>query len=332
MILSVIVPVYNVHTYLLKCLESLLPVLSFEDEIILVQGRSTDGSRELSIEFQKKYTAIKNIEQDGVGLSNARNCGIQASKGEYILFVDGDDYVDSESFKRLLSKFREKKNEADVIITDYYRDNEDAGSERIAWGINEISYTGRDCLAQIARKHICYWNVWRNIYRKSFLIENGIYFKEKVYAEDIDFTTKVLCAKPRMIVENIPFYHYRVGRAGSLMELSSLDKIITTIGVIKDCIFKFRELGELWSYPFVDGLQFEYILNMALIQEIPFEDRRVAIEQFRDYKNTLSPTKDVLVYLVKKIINIIGISNISELLSIVKKVKRKKEQRSTLKK
>lgn len=332
MILSVIVPVYNIKEYLPRCLETVLAALNAEDEIILVQGNSVDGSRELSIEYQKNYSVIKNIDQNGIGLSDARNCGMKVAKGEYILFVDGDDYVNSELLKQFLNNLRNKKYAADVIVTDYFRYNEETGREKVSWGICEMCDSGLECLTQIAEKHNCFWNVWRNVYRKSFLIENDIYFKENIYAEDIDFTTQVLFAKPYMIMENMPFYHYRIGRVGSLMDVCSLYRIETTISVIKDSIKGFRQLGEWWCYSFENGLQFEYILNIALIQEVLDEERGSAIDLFLDYESVLLPTKDILVILVKKAIDSIGILTFSRILSTIKKVKRKKERRNLLKK
>lgn len=80
--LSVIVPVYNVEHYLPACLNSILPVLENEDELFLIQGKSTDQSRRISLHYQSSYPQIQVLDQNGRGLSNARNCGLHAASGD----------------------------------------------------------------------------------------------------------------------------------------------------------------------------------------------------------------------------------------------------------
>ena len=83
--ISVIVPVYNVAPYLAICLNSLLPALAPGDELLLVQGASTDKSKEISLHYKAEYTQVMVLEQNGTGLSNARNCGLQAATGDLSL-------------------------------------------------------------------------------------------------------------------------------------------------------------------------------------------------------------------------------------------------------
>ena len=119
--ISVIVPVYNVAPYLAICLNSLLPALAPGDELLLVQGASTDKSKEISLHYKAEHTQVMVLEQNGTGLSNARNCGLQAATGDYVLFIDSDDFVETGTLSQLLSSIRKNGTSVDVWMTDYYK-------------------------------------------------------------------------------------------------------------------------------------------------------------------------------------------------------------------
>ena len=119
--LSIIIPVYNVEPYLEKCLSSVLACDLSSCEIILSLGESADRSNDICLNYKRKYSFIQSLYQDGTGLSNARNCGMSAAEGEYLLFLDSDDYVDSLCLNTLIAQLRERTLSADIIVTDFYR-------------------------------------------------------------------------------------------------------------------------------------------------------------------------------------------------------------------
>jgi len=94
-LLSIIIPVYNVEQYLKKCLDSILCCNLKDCELLLSMGKSSDRSELLCREYAQKYLFIQFFNQNGKGLSNARNCALDLAKGRYVLFLDSDDYVDS---------------------------------------------------------------------------------------------------------------------------------------------------------------------------------------------------------------------------------------------
>ena len=263
--ISVIVPVYNVAEYLSICLNSLIPTLNQEDELLLVQGASVDESREISLHYQAEYAQVVVLEQDGTGLSNARNCGLKAATGGYVLFVDSDDFVETDTLSKFLLSIRRNEHYADVWMTDYYKHFEANETDRLAEQIGSRNVSQVQELAKIIPRHQCFWNVWKNIYRRTFLIENGLFFAENTYAEDIDFMTRLFLAKPRIRTVSLPFYHYRIGRSGSLMNKVTLKRIQDTVSVLENSIHRLRYSGFAWIGPFVAGFQFEYLLNLACI-------------------------------------------------------------------
>ena len=191
---NIIIVVYNVEQYLERCISTVLPALEKSDEIILSLGSSTDKSTEISQRYAVENSNIKLIFQDGKGLSNARNCALRKATGDFILFVDSDDFVDTEALKNLLEKIRSKEYEADIIITDFYRYFEFLNKFIRVNQIGSRNLNGLEALPLVAAKRQSFWNVWRSVYRRTFLEKNQIHFKENAYAEDIDFTIRVFLA------------------------------------------------------------------------------------------------------------------------------------------
>ena len=114
---SVIVPVYNVEEYLERCLDSLVNQTLKDIEIIIVNDGSTDGSKEIIQKYLNKYKNIVYLEKENGGLSSARNYGIPYAKGEYIGFVDSDDYVEITMYENMYNKAIEEKS--DMVECDF---------------------------------------------------------------------------------------------------------------------------------------------------------------------------------------------------------------------
>ena len=325
--LSVIVPVYNVEHYLPACLNSILPVLENEDELFLIQGKSTDQSRRISLHYQSSYPQIQVLDQNGRGLSNARNCGLHAASGDLILFIDSDDFVETATLQTLLKQLRELERLPDVVMTDFFRCYETIGIKQRMDQIGQRSMKGLDALPAILKGHTCFWNVWRNLYRRDFLVQKQLLFRENTYAEDVDYMTRVFLAKPELWMVDAPFYCYRIGRGGSLMNETSLTRIKQTEEILEESIQRLREVHAIWSQAILSGFQFEYILNLALIQELPKEQRREATALFKHYRQVILPTKDRSVRQVATFMQLFGVSFTARILAVAKWMKRKRERR-----
>ena len=326
--LSVIVPVYNVEHYLPACLNSIFPILENEDEVFLIQGRSADRSRLLSLQYQKEHPQVKVLDQNGRGLSNARNCGLQAAAGDMVLFVDSDDFIETATLQKLLDQLRNLKKLPDVVMTDFFRCYEVRNTRQQVEQIGQRCLEGLDALPSILNRHTCFWNVWRNLYRREFLEEHGLRFWENTYAEDVDYMTRVFLSRPVLWLVNAPFYCYRIGREGSLMNSTSLSRVKQTVEVLQVSIQKLREANTTWSLALAGGLQFEYVLNLALIQELPKEKRREATALFEGYHQVLFPSQDQAVKQITKFLHLFGVPLTSRVLAAAKWIKRKRERRT----
>lgn len=118
---SIIIPIYNTQKYLYKCLQSVINQTLKDIEIILVNDGSIDESLEICMEYEKKDKRIKVIDKNNEGVSIARNIGIENSNGEYICFVDSDDYIDKDMLNNMYNSILD--NEADLCICNYVKEN-----------------------------------------------------------------------------------------------------------------------------------------------------------------------------------------------------------------
>ncbi|WP_373166662.1 glycosyltransferase family 2 protein [Agathobaculum sp. Marseille-P7918] len=323
---TVIVPVYNVADYLEQCVQSIQDAVVQKDEIILVCGDSGDGSDECAARLQEKYSNVKIIRQTGTGASNARNCGLRHANGEYILFVDGDDFVDANVLSRLLDQIRSGQHKFDMLFTDFYRYKrmiEQTVSIR-QFGEDYISGTEKIIGKLTGRE--CFWNIWRCIYRREFLVQNKIEFWENAYAEDLDFTIRAFLKKPFACFVPTAYYHYRLGRIGSLMNCTPSKRVLSTLTVIAYDINLLKASDEIWKQKLIDALQYEYILNLALIHELPHGQQKKALEIIK--LEVLSPTCDGLVRAMSIMLRLFGVRITAAVLSQIKRLKRRKEGRT----
>ena len=118
--ISIIVPVYNVEEYLEKCIESLIGQTYTNIEIIFVYNKSTDNSLQKLQQYQKKDSRILIIEKENEGVSVARNRGVNLATGEYIMFVDSDDWIDLDNCEKALKTI--EKEQADILMWSYVRE------------------------------------------------------------------------------------------------------------------------------------------------------------------------------------------------------------------
>lgn len=180
---SIIVPVYNVEQYLERCLNSLINQTLQNIEIICINDGSMDNSLSMLKQYAEKDKRIKIINQENKGVSVARNNGIEASQGEYIGFVDSDDYVDLDFFENLYNKA--KNENADICQSLYF------GHKKLNGKLN------------ISKRHgvVLYYEVYVNIYRRQFIKDNNIQFPIGIkIAEDITFTLESLLKSNKTVI------------------------------------------------------------------------------------------------------------------------------------
>ena len=193
MLLSLIVPVYNVEQYIRPCLNSIIEQgLNDEDfEVIIVNDGSTDNSMEMVADIINNCDNIIVVNQANQGLSVARNTGIKHASGDYILFVDSDDLLVDNSLVDLVSQL--SGNPVDLLIADFVKMTNEEIIQRPVIA-NEAIYilkSGKEVFLYDLDPRQCY--VWRTFYKRSFLEKNNISFIPGIYFEDVPFTTVKMC-------------------------------------------------------------------------------------------------------------------------------------------
>lgn len=201
--LSIIIPVYNVEQYLEKCLQSCLSqdIPYNEYEIIVVNDGSPDGSLSIAERIAKSVTNITIITQDNGGLSAARNTGMSVAKGEYIWFVDSDDWIETNCLRQLTDTLYNDKLDALVIngvrvINGQNRKNPPrVFTDNILSGKDFLKGTMVNCAAVIT------------IYRREILNRYNLTFKQGIFHEDAEFTPRTYYHIERIAIRNYHFYY-----------------------------------------------------------------------------------------------------------------------------
>lgn len=213
---SVIIPVYNVEPYLRDCLDSMLNQTCSDWEAVCVNDGSTDGSAAILEEYANKDHRFRMVTQANGGLSSARNSGVDVSIGEYLLFLDSDDWLESNALETI-----GKALEGEDLLcfsgrrfmesTKTYNAPDDLAEKTYGSGMD---YYNENALAHRDFAFVC---VVLRAYRRDFLVNNGLRFKEGIYHEDNLFTPMVCSQAKSVRVINACLYDYRI-RANSITD------------------------------------------------------------------------------------------------------------------
>lgn len=201
---SVVVPVYNVEKYITDCLDSLVNQTLDEMEIIIVNDGSTDGSEKIIKKFEKKYDNIIYLKKENGGLSDARNYGMQFAKGDYIAFLDSDDFVDKTIYEKLYVKAQEEN--ADYVECDFYW----AYSQNEGFKLKKdtgIRYKNKKEMFTYARVV-----TWNKLIKRSIIKDE---FPKGLKYEDIEFFYKLLPNIKKFAFVEEPLIYY-IQRKNSL--------------------------------------------------------------------------------------------------------------------
>lgn len=320
MLLSIIVPVYQVEKYLKTCIKSMLNCHGFSYEIILVVKTSSDKSEHIANEIQKEYSdRVRVVTQDGDGLSNARNVGLRYAKGEYVVFFDSDDYIDAAAFSDLM-KSLENRMLVDAVISDYYIVGNSDNISQVDTIDGEELICDNGYLEVFLKKRRNYWNAWQYVLRRTFLLENKLLFLEGVYSEDIEFATGVVLTAKRFAFYGKPYYYYRIGREGSLANKVTLKHVVDLMDMLSISIKRILKADFLYKDILIDKLSLQYILSFVMIYDVDLDDKNKSKEYIVKNKKIYLSMKHMGI--VKKIFLQIGIVPSAYVLNIIRSARR----------
>ncbi len=272
---SVIIPVYNVENYLRKCLDSLVNQTLKDIEIIVVNDGSPDNSQTIIDEYVKKYPKkVVSVIQENGGQGAARNTGLLHATGEYIGYVDSDDYVEKNMYEELYKKAKEEN--ADIVI---------CGNNIVKENYELLTKEAVDkefLLGKMA--------VWNKIYKKSIIVDNKISFRSKVWYEDLDFSMKVYLSSNKISIVDKPLYNYLL-REGSTMNNNNIERNLELIesfdSLISYCKNKgiYNETKEKIEFLCIYHM-YIFAITRVLNTDNKYKDKITIINKFRKYINS----------------------------------------------
>ncbi|WP_198033448.1 glycosyltransferase [Flavobacterium commune] len=229
--LSIIVPVYNVADYLGRCLESITVQITDGVEVILIDDGSTDMSYAICTEFEKRFEYIRVVRQHNKGLSGARNTGMDYAQGDFVWFIDSDDWIVTGAVPKLLDYIR-KSPEIDVFrfgFTLFKDETDEPVEEYVNSSVHDVKSNS------YFQQNEMMYQVWAGIYKCTFLEKNSISFPEGMIYEDIPYNLQVYTSAARMTVLSHKFYWYRVRQGSLLRSEVNLKKIVSVAHILGVC-------------------------------------------------------------------------------------------------
>ena len=323
---SFIIPVYNIEKYIRECVASILSQAYTDFEVILVDDGSTDSSPKICDELSKEDSRVRVLHKINGGLSDARNEGVKLAQGDYIIFVDGDDFwVSKESLQTLID-----------IISKY--------PECDFWGFNCSYYYGEnetykkwvgydECLSQPVDKNTVLYNVVASgtvpmsaclkVISIEFIKRTGLKFIKGIKAEDIPWFIDLLDKTEKCLLVNQYIYAYRQNVSGSITAtggMASFNDVLNTINREIELIDKrnFSDKGKEALYSF---LAYELCILLACLRKLPKPIRHSKREELLKLKWLLKYKLNPKVAKVALLNNLLGIRITEFILGLYLKVK-----------
>lgn len=295
---SVIIPVYNVEKYLNECLDSIIHQSLKDIEIICVDDGSTDSSLNILNEYKSKDDRFVVIEQKNQFAGAARNRGIKAAKGKYLVFLDSDDFFELDFLEKVYNKADE--NTADVVLFSARKYNHQTKEYVKAPNFFREDYLPKK---EVFNKSDCHDKIfsitttapWTKMFRRSYVLENNILFQNVKNSNDVYFVLMALALADRITYVNESFVNYRIGMSTNLQSTKSKSPLC----FIDAYIEVYRHLKEKGVYNEVE-LSFINSFLFAINYNINTTKSQDALLKIYDYLNQdIMKEMDLLKYPVE---------------------------------
>lgn len=299
---SFVIPVYKAEKYLDECISSILMQTYSDYEIILVDDGSPDNSGLLCDSYAKQYSNIYTIHQENGGASAARNTGIRAARGQYIIFLDSDDFwFDKNGLEKV---FRETLKNPDMIVfasKDYYENTKEWYDDRYNYDDILNSLSPQECLHYMIGHDRFNVHPGKRAIKRKFILDNELFFKPGIRSEDIEVGIRAANCLPvyRFIDEKIYVYRHHE------------DSVTTTIGLKHLLEYKsIIETFATWSYAnndvrdaLLSYLGYQLGLLIAFINSIKPDGYKKLLKELKQYtylfKYTLYPRTKIVAVLYR---------------------------------
>lgn len=274
-LISIIVAIYNIEDYLVRCLDSILAQTYDNLEILLVDDGSTDSSGEICDTYARKDERIRVIHKKNGGLSDARNAGLEVAAGAYIGFVDGDDWIEPDMYRAMYEAC--ECHGAQMAACRYRQITKEGTID----GSTDLSVSlSRDEALEIYvcghEQYLLYHSVWSKLFSRDLIL--GQRFPVGRNSEDIMFTTRAFCRMERLVYLDRAYYNYVLDRDGSIMNEKAGERRLKDelpfwreqIAYLHAC--QMREIADKAAYYFYRRLLFYYVDFMEKKETRPYAE------------------------------------------------------------
>ncbi|MGL5066388.1 MAG: glycosyltransferase family 2 protein [Sarcina sp.] len=307
---SIIVPIYNIEGYIGTCIESVLSQAYRNFEVLLVNDGSKDTSGNICEEYAKKDERVVYLPKINGGLSDARNYGLSKASGDYVLFLDGDDFLEPGVLKKINAKLVENKNIDFLLFNyNYYVDSKNEKQKEI-FNINELALAKpkieRLEILFEGNSHTTLWSAWRDAIKLDFIKEHNLKFdKNIVGAEDCDWFLNCMLLCENFTASDIVGLNYRVDREGSITKELKYSAIIGQLKIFYKWFKHFETSSEYLQKFMAD----KYLNTLPLINRLKGEELDKASSYISERKEVLNFAMGKKQKMAASIVKVFGVKN-----------------------
>lgn len=274
LMVSVIVPVYNVEAYLKECIDSILSQSYEKTEIILIDDGSKDSSGEICDAYAAQYNNVQVVHQENAGLAAARNVGIRCAKGDYLLFVDSDDYIAEGALKKIIYESMSMDPPPDVVFLEMKNVYPD-GTEKFSgekYDRRMINGQPKEMvLRHLAKIGKFPGSSCNKMVKRSLLADHNILFPEGLLAEDIDWILQLLEVAESFFYCDLDYYYYRKKREGSITNTAGIKTVKSLLKILEKW---FERSGSIkYQDCFNAFLAYEYMVMLCTYGTLRKEEK-----------------------------------------------------------
>lgn len=231
---SIIIPIYNAENTIEKCISSILKQTYKDYELLLIDDGSTDNSLKV-IKKYSKYKNIRILNQENHGVAYTRNRGIKEATGDYIMFIDNDDFIDSDYIEKHITTI--SKENSDIVISGYRRINVE----------NKVLHEEK--LRDTYWSRFIIMAPWAKVYRRNFLLKNNIEFLSYGIGEDVYFNLLIYSFEPKITILNYIGYNWFFNtKSVSNTSQKGLNKEVDILFLLNKIIEKYDNINDYLSY------------------------------------------------------------------------------------
>jgi len=321
--ISIIVPIYNIENYIKQCVESILEQNDSNFELLLIDDGSTDNSYKIIKEYESNNN-VKIYKKENGGLSDARNFGILKSTGEYLMFIDGDDFLID---KNCIRKIRKEIDDFDYDVIQYKMVYYYGSKNKFIYNKNLPKLVGKGCdeviktLYSLNEIGMISVSACDKIIKRDIIVNNNLFFKKGLLNEDVLWSYSIYKEIKSISITNYDIYGYRQQRIGSISTEKS-KKLANDLLYVIDYWYNYNYESDIWK-----NLYFNMIAYWYLILRTKFSRNNFSIDDNNKIKNMgnilLKYNCNFKVNIASKLKKIIGLNNTIKIMKIYLVLKNK---------